>query len=246
MAASDKRSGSCPLCGGAVYPWLGVPRAVSKASVGLPSPVDPDEPSGGGARLVDRCLDCGAGIERDSSPVDLSAELDLIEIEGPEGARSFQALNRASWQSSLGGDGWAALADWKGRLLLTPRALRLLISKNGLEAGDPAFPPTGANQRWLWQSILNGITLHHNFLTEVRAGRLRMNNSRGGAQFIADMVASILATPFVLLVSVPLEAIAALAGRGGRMVVRARGASGDGVGDLDDQRGELAGVGGVR
>ena len=49
-----------------------------------------------------------------------------------------------------------------------------------------------------------------------------MSNSRGPFQYVADMVASCLATPFVLLVSVPLEAVAALAGRGGRMVVRAR------------------------
>ena len=87
----------------------------------------------------------------------------------------------------------------------------------------PRSRPPGPNQRWLWQSILNGITLHHNFLTEVRAGRLRVSNSRGPVQYVADMLASCLATPFVLLVSVPLEAIAALAGRGGRMVIRAQG-----------------------
>jgi len=242
----DKRSGSCPLCAGAVYPWIGVPQSPAEASVGLPSPVDPDHPSGGDARLVDRCQDCGAGIERAPGPVDLAAELDRIEIEGPDGARTFEAPNRASWQGSLGGDGWAALSDWRGRLLLTPRALRLLISKNGLEADDPAFPPAGPNQRWLWQSILNGITLHHNFLSEVRSGRLKMGNSRGALPFAADMVASVLATPLVLLVSVPLEAVAALAGRGGRMVVRARGVSGRLDGDLVDVRGELAGVGDVR
>ena len=182
-----------------------------------------------------------------ANPFDLAAELARIEVEGgPDGARTFAAPNRASWQSSLGGDGWAALAEWPGRLLLTPRAFALLAEKNGLEPEKPAFPPVGPNQRWLWQSILNGITLHNNFLTEVRAGRLRMANSRGPGQYVADMLASCLATPFVLLVSVPLEAIASLAGRGGRMVVRARAASGERVGDLDDQRGELAGAVEVR
>ena len=121
-----------------------------------------------------------------------------------------------------------------------------MISKNGLEADDPAFPPTGPNQRWLWQSMLNGITLHHNFLSEVRAGRLRIGNSRGAAAYAADMVASALATPFVLLVSVPLEAVAALAGRGGRMVVRAREVSGDRLGELDDERRDLVGADDVR
>ena len=243
----DKPTRSCPLCGGSVFAWIGIPQSISDASVGLLSPVDPDEPGGGdNARLVDRCEKCGAGIERSAEPVDLLAELARIEIEGPDGARTFAAPNRASWQGSLGGDGWAALAEWEGRLLLTPRAFALLAEQNGLEAEKPAFPPAGPNQRWLWQSILNGITLHHNFLSEVRAGRLKMANSRGSAQFIADMVASVLATPFVLLLSVPLEAVASLAGRGGRMVVRARAASGGGVRNLDDQRGELAGTVEVR
>ena len=241
-----KSQKSCPLCGGAVYAWIGVPESAAEASVGLPSPVDPDEPSGGGARLVDRCDRCGAGIERGPGKVDLALELNRIEIEGSEGVRSFAAPNRASWQGSLGGDGWAALAEWQGRLLLTPRALGLLLEKNGLMAEDPAFPPAGPNQRWLWQSILNGITLHHNFLSEFRAGRLRMGNARSPVAFVADMVASVLATPFVLLVSVPLEALGSLTGRGGRMVVRAGAVSGERVGDLDDERGHVAGAVEVR
>ncbi len=247
-APRDKPTHACPLCGGNVYAWIGIPQSVSEASVGLPSPVDPDAPGGGdNARLVDRCERCGVGIERTGEAFDLAGELARIEIEGgPDGARTFAAPNRASWQSSLGGDGWSALAEWPGRLLLTPRAFALLAEKNGLEPEKPAFPPVGPNQRWLWQSILNGITLHNNFLTEVRAGRLRVANSRGPGQYIADMLASCLATPFVLLVSVPLEAIASLAGRGGRMVVRARAASGERVADLDDQRGELAGAVEVR
>ena len=246
-AGRDKPLQACPLCGGNVFAWIGVPRSVSEASVGLPSPVDPDEPEGGAdARLVDRCERCGAGIERSPARIDLRAELDRIEIDGPPGTRTFAAPNRASWQGSLGGDGWAALGEWPGRLLLTPRALALLAEKNGLEPDEAAFPPAGPNQRWLWQSILNGITLHHNFLTEVRAGRLRVANSRGPLQYAADMVASCLATPFVLLISFPLEAVASLAGRGGRMVMRARPRSGESLGDLDDHRGELAGAVEVR
>jgi hypothetical protein len=212
---------SCPLCGAAAYPWVGVPRAVTAASVGLPSPVDPDASGPHDARLVDRCVDCGSGIERAEGAVDLAAELSRIEVDAPAGTRAFAAPNRASWQASLGGDGWAALAEWQGRLLLTPRGLRLLLEKNGLSPERIAYPPAGPNQRWIWQSILNGITLHHNFLSEVRAGRLRMANARGRVSFVADMVASVLATPLVLLVSVPLEALAALVGRGGRMIVRA-------------------------
>ena len=130
--------------------------------------------------------------------------------------------NRASWQAALSGEGWAALSEWRGRLLLTPRALALLLERNGFQAQRPAFPPWGRGQRWLWQTFLNGITLHTNFATDVLAGRLRPANARSRFAFAADAVASALATPLVLLITVPLEAIGALAGRGGRMVVRTR------------------------
>jgi hypothetical protein len=239
--------GRCPLCDGRLQPWIGVPRPSVEATVGLPSPVDPSEPGTSvDARLIDRCERCGAGIERGPTPIDVAAELERIEVEGPAGERSFCSPNRASWQAALAGDGWSVLARWEGRLLLTPRALALLAEKNGLEPGKPAFPPWGSNQRWIWQSILNGITLHPNFATEVRAGRLRSRDSRGVVAFVADAVASVLATPFIVLVSVPLEAIAALLNRGGRMVVRAREASGGRTPELGDESRDLAGAVDVR
>lgn len=213
----------CPLCGALAFPWIGLPLPGSHATVGLASPVDPEDPAAGKrARLIDRCEDCGAGIQQ-GPEVDLAAELDALVEDGPgDGTRTIVALNRASWQAGIGGDGWAALTEWDRRLLLTPRALELLLEHNGLEPEKPAFPPWGANQRWMWQTLLNGITLHTNFATEVLAGRLRPANARGRFSFAADAVASLLATPLVGLISLPLEAIAALFGRGGRMVVRAR------------------------
>lgn len=223
MTTRSQKSRRCPLCGARAYPWIGIPLGPTAATVGLPSPVDPDDPRAGeSARLIDRCEDCGSGIEQAPGEIDLAAELERITI-GRHGAdRILEARNRRSWQSGLGGDGWAALGDWPGRLLLTPRGLALLAEKNGLAADDVAYPPWGANQRWIWQSVLNGITLHSNFATEVRAGRLRPANARSRIAYFADAVASVLATPLVLLVSVPLEAVAALAGRGGRMISRAR------------------------
>lgn len=172
--------------------------------------------------MIDRCDDCGAGIEQGSRDVDLAGELRLLEIDADGDRRVFVAPNRASWQGGLGGDGWAPIQRWPGRLLLTPRGFELLLRKNGLEPERPAFPPWGENQRWMWQSVLNGVTLHANFATEVRAGRLRPSNSRGAVAFAADAVASVLATPFVLLVTVPLEALSALFNRGGRMLISGR------------------------
>ncbi|CAN5416553.1 hypothetical protein BH10ACT11_BH10ACT11_09860 [soil metagenome] len=73
----------------------------------------------------------------------------------------------------------------------------------------------------MWQTLINGLTLHTNFAREVRAGRLRMDNSRGTLPFIVDSIATVLAAPFVFVVSVPLEAFAAMIKRGGAIVARA-------------------------
>jgi hypothetical protein len=211
----------CPLCGGRAYPWIGIPFPDADATVGLASPVDPDDPDAGEtARLIDRCDDCASGVEQ--GPIDLDDELEAITAGRERDERLIVAPNRASWQAAIGGDGWAALADWRGRLLLTPRGLELLLEHTGMEPSKPAFPPWGTNQRWIWQTILNGITVHTNFATDVLAGRLRPRNARGPFVFFADLVASALATPLVGLLTVPLEALAALLGRGGRMVARTR------------------------
>jgi hypothetical protein len=213
---------SCPLCGARAHPWIAVPRRPTEATVGLASPVDPeDEEAALHARLLNRCEDCAAGIQQ-GEPLDLAAELERVTVATSGEERTIVAPNRASWQAAIAGEGWAALAEWDGRLLLTPRALALLLERNGLGPARPAFPPWGRNQRWIWQTFLNGLTLHPNFATEALAGRLRPANARSRFAFFADAVASTLATPLVLVITVPLEAIAALVGRGGRMVVRAR------------------------
>jgi hypothetical protein len=221
VSARGETSRRCPLCGGRAYPWIGVPFPELEPTVGLASPVDPDDPEAGKKeRLIDRCENCGSGVEQ--GPIDLGDELEAVTA-GREGAdRVLIAPNRASWQAAIGGDGWAALPDWRGRLLLTPRGLELLLERTGMEPAKPAFPPWGANQRWLWQTVLNGITVHPNFATDVLAGRLRPRNARGPFVFAADLIASVLATPLVALLSLPMEALAALLGRGGRMVAHTR------------------------
>lgn len=218
-----QESTRCPLCDGAAYVWISVPPATSGASVGMISPVDPSESGADAkARIFDRCDTCGSGIERGSESPDLKAELAGITARDDDGALVLDAPNRASLQAGMGGDAWAALLDSPNRLLLTPRGLELLAERTGVELERPAFPPSGRNQRWMWQTVLNGITVHPNFATRMRRGALHRRNARGWFSFTADLAASLLATPLVLLVSVPLEALAALFGRGGRMVTRAR------------------------
>ena len=224
MSPLPSPASRCPLCGAAAYPWISVPLAGSGATIGMLSPVDPDDPGASGeARVFDRCQNCGAGIQRAAEPVDLAAELRAISVAGADGRIQLDAPNRASWQATVGNDGWAAVADSPTRLLLTRRALELLAEHEGVELeSSPGCPPWGRNQRWMLQTLLNAITLHPNFGTRVIRGELRPSNSRGGFQFAADLVASVLATPLVALLAVPLEAAASLFGRGGRLVARTR------------------------
>ena len=92
MAAGRKGGTRCPLCGGRAFPWIGIPNPETGATVGLASPVDPDDPATADrARLIDRCEDCASGIEQ-GDPVDLAAELEAITVATGDGERTLMAL----------------------------------------------------------------------------------------------------------------------------------------------------------
>lgn len=183
-------------------------------------PVDLDRARG--TRVLERCEQCGVAVESGQAPVDLEAEASMLSRASERGASSLVAANRASWQAALGGEGWAAIDRRAGRLLLTPDSLRLLAEGTGRELVEVRFPCFGRNQGWMWQTLLNGLTFHPNFVREVRAGRLRRSNARGTLAFAVDCVVSVLAAPLVLAVSVPLELVAALARRGGELIATVR------------------------
>jgi hypothetical protein len=195
-------SGSCPVCGGSLYPWVTLPGAQTAPE-----------------RILDRCESCGAATECGAS-VDLDAELEAIAVAAPDGTDSVEVPNRASWQAGIGGEGWAAVDIGPGHLVHTPRSLELLAKRTGRRIESSGFAVMGRNQVWIWQTLLNGLTLHPNFVREARAGRLRPSTGRGRAAFTVDLVASVLAAPLVALVSVPLELTAVALRRGG--LIRAR------------------------
>jgi hypothetical protein len=199
---------TCPLCGGPAFGWVILPDPGTRATVGMPV---------GGGRVIDRCEDCGAGIARADGELDLEAELARVSERQADGALAVRGPNRASIQASIGSDGWAALADWDGRLLLTPEALGRLAERTGRRVRGNGFETFGRNQRWSWQTLVNGLTLHPNFAHEVRAGRLRPSTGRGPLAFAIDCVVTALAAPLVAIVSVPLELIAVALGRGGEL-----------------------------
>jgi hypothetical protein len=200
-------SSACPLCGGALYGWLTLPDAAARPTVGRPVEV--------AAAVLERCERCGAGVERGAGATDLEAEAAALEAPGRD---ELAAPNRGSLQAAIGGEGWAAIDTRAGHLLLTGESLRRLCERTGRRAVRIRSRRFGRNQPWMWQTLMNGLTFHPNFARDVRAGRLRPSSARGPLSFGVDCVVTVLAAPLVLLVSVPLELGAALAGRGGELV----------------------------
>jgi hypothetical protein len=200
-------AGPCPLCGEPLYGWLALPPATAQASVGMPV-----EQQDRGERVIDRCESCGVALER-GRELDLAREWRLVAGEPDR----IVTPNRASLQAWIGVEGWTGFDRGAGSLLLTPASLELLAHRNGERLGAVRTPVSWHSQAWMWQTLLNGLTFHPNFARELRAGRLRPSNSRGRGRFAVDLVVTVLGAPLVALVSIPLELVAALAGRGGEM-----------------------------
>lgn len=213
---------TCPLCGSQAFGWLGLPAPESGATVGMPSPVDPEATPEPGVRLIDRCDGCGTGIARGDGEIDLAAELVAVSALAEDGSLEISAPNRAGLQAGIGSEGWAALPEWSSRLLLTPAGLELLAEQQDVRLERVRFRIWGRSQGWMWQTLMNGLTVHPNFAREVLAGRMRPATARSRFAFAADCVATVLAAPLVALVSFPLELAAVVARRGGEMVAIGR------------------------
>ena len=187
----------CPACGEPLFGWV---------VVGSRRPERPGEV------VLDRCEACGLGIAHDRRSVDLAPP--------PDG--TIAAPNRRSWQAGLGAGHWAAIEPHARGVYPTPAALALLCDRAGLEPLRVRQPPLGINQVWMWQTLLNAFTFHDNFALDVVRGRLRPGNSRGLAAFAIDALVSVVAALPVAIVSLPLELLAVVAGRGGLIEAKVR------------------------
>jgi hypothetical protein len=198
----------CPACGQPLYGWLEL-----------------DTPAG--EALLERCENCRLGLAAGLEAGDVSNELlaDARNLAG--GELEIRVANRDSVQARLGGLNWAALEAGRG-LYPTPEALGLLFARNGLSQVDLDAPPWGRGQVWSWQTIVNAFTFNHNFALRVRAGLMRPSGVAGRLKYVIDAIVTVLATPLVLVVSVPMELIAALRGSGGVLVARVRRSAGEG------------------
>jgi len=205
---ADAGGTPCPLCDGSMYPWVAVPADPGSASVG--TTVE-------GERVLDRCESCGLAAEA-SRPIDLAAEWRAV---CPSGTGPVRVPNRGSIQALIGVEGWAGFDRSPGGLLLTREALELLAERNGARIESLGTPPTWRAQGWMWQTLVNGLTFRNNFARDFRSGRLQPASGGERLKFAIDAIVSVLAAPLVALVSVPLELIAVLLGRGGELTGQA-------------------------
>lgn len=212
MARRDEEEARypCPACGSKLYGWT--------AAHG---PFDRSE------RLVlDRCETCGLAVTRAPSPPDVEAEIDPFLKELTDGSLTLTAPNRRSFSGGIGGAGWAGLEPDRRRLHLNPESARLLLARRGLEAGEVRTPFGAEGRRLMVQTFLNAFTFRDNFLANARAGRFE--SAAGGERWLQRLDWTVSALVYVpaMLFAVPLEAVAAAAGRGGTLEVRASRADG--------------------
>jgi hypothetical protein len=215
----------CPVCGDSLFSWL------------LATPTGTEE---GGGRLIARCETCGLGVNQEPpAPAEprVGPDGDALAVSGLERARSLPAAmtavaaelgpgaelairfpNRASLQASLGGPRWFELDARSQRYLLAPRALERLLREEDLELVRRRWLP-GASLLAMWLTALNSLTFHRDF-----AWRLvrRRPLGRKGMTFWLDLLISVGAALPVALLVFPLELVAAVAGRGGVLELRAR------------------------
>jgi hypothetical protein len=214
VPADAGSEGPCPACGGPLFPWA--------ESHAFDARRDEEY-------VLDRCERCGTAVSR-SSPVHpasgprprdaADAEVgELLGNPGPGETVELACSNRNSLQAGIGEGDWAALELPERPLQLTPKGLEAILKRRGMTIAGVRYPAFGRNQRWMWQTLLNALTFQPNFAREVLAGRLRPGSSRRPVAFAVDLMVSVLATPLIALVSVPLETVAALARRGGEMRV---------------------------
>ncbi len=195
---SPESSKECPACGQPLYGWLEL-----------------DTPAG--PALLERCENCRLGLAAGLTADDISHELLAQARRLADGRLELEVANRDSIAARLGGQNWAALEPGRG-LYPTPEALRLLAEKAGLEIVGLRSPRRRRALVWMWQTIVNAFTFNENFALKLREGVLHPHGFAERLKYGMDTLVTVLATPLVLVVSIPMELIADHAGSGGVLV----------------------------
>jgi hypothetical protein len=181
----------CPACGEPLFGWA-------------TAPVQPPVP-------VRRCESCGLGVAGEPGDAEQALrELDRLRQPG-EGPR-LRIANRSSLQAWIGGKGWALLEP-QSRYLFTPEAVRRLVALRDQELQRAGWL-AGASLLGMSGTLANGFTFGRNVLIGAVGGAAATPAARPWQRAIDRLISIFIALP-VLIVAVPLEVGAAMAGRGG-------------------------------
>jgi hypothetical protein len=195
---SPDGSRECPACGRPLYGWLELETVAGPA-------------------LLERCENCGLGLAAGLTADDATHELLAEARRRSDGRLELEVANRDSVAARLGGQHWAALDPGRG-LYPTPEALRLLAERSGFEIVELRSPRRRRALVWMWQTIVNAFTFNENFALRAREGVLHPRGLAERLKYGIDVLVTVLATPLVVLVAIPMELIAGMAGTGGVLV----------------------------
>jgi hypothetical protein len=193
-AGAGPENPPCPACGEPLFGWI-------DQRPGLAGPVR-------------RCESCGLGVVGEPGGAEEALrELDRLGSAG----RTVTIANRGSFSAWIGGAGWAGL-EHRSRYLFTVEAVRRLIARRDQVVRSARWSP-GAGIATMWQTVLNGFTFGRN----LALGALGRSGAVPGElpwQRRLDALISVVVAIPALLVTVPLELIAAAAGRGSTISLR--------------------------
>lgn len=193
-AGAGPENPPCPACGEPLFGWMG------------------EKP--GRAGPVRRCESCGLGVVGTAAgPEEALRELEALRA----GDERLRFANRASFASSLGGPGWAALGPG-AHYLFTVEAVRRLVARNDQVVKGRRWAP-GAGLAVTWQTLLNSVTFGHNVGLGA-LGKMPAVPARKRWQRRIDALASLVLAIPAMLIALPIELAGAPFGRGAVVTLR--------------------------
>jgi hypothetical protein len=163
---------------------------------------------------VRRCEACGLGVVGGpATPEEALAAMRSL----PRAGEALRFDNRDSLQAWIGAAAWSGLRSGS-RFLFTPEAIRRLAADYDETPRRPHWRMTAAIGG-MWQTLLNAATFGRNIGLGWFGAAEPVPAEKTWQRRLDAFITVVLALP-VLVVAVPLEAVAAVARRGGVLAVR--------------------------
>jgi len=194
-AGAGPENPPCPACGEPLFGWM-------DAQPGLAGPIS-------------RCESCGLGVVGDAG----GAEEALRELDRLGAVSGTPIANRGGFSAWLGRAGWAGL-ERGAQHLFTVEAVRRLVARRDQVVASARWAPI-ASIATMWQTILNSFTFGHNIALGALGQRVAAPAERPWKRALDALISVAVAIP-ALVVTVPLELVAAALGRGGALSLRLR------------------------